>query len=98
MRLIYHPHARAELVDAANYYENRLPGLGVQLRDEADRTAAKILQAPRQWRIIETDIRRALMTRFPFAVYYRVFPDHVQILAVKHHQRHPDYWRYRLNE
>jgi plasmid stabilization system protein ParE len=98
MRLIYHPHARAELVHTANYYENRLPGLGTQLRDEADRTAAKILKAPRQWRIIESDIRRALMRRFPFALYYRIFPDHVQILAVRHHKRHPDYWRYRLSE
>ena len=34
--------------------------------------------------------------RFPYAVYYRVFPDHIRILAFKHHSRHPDYWRYRL--
>ena len=98
MRLIYHPHARAEIVEAATYYQSRLPGLGVQLHDEANRTVLKILKAPRRWRTIDADIRRALMARFPFAVYYRVFPDHVQILAFKHHKRHPDYWRYRLNE
>lgn len=98
MRLIYHPLARAELVEAAAYYENRLPGLGLQFRDEANRTASRILKAPRRWRIIEADVRRALITRFPFAIYYRVLSDHVQILAVKHHKRHPDYWRYRLNE
>ena len=98
MRLIYHPHARAELVEAATYYENRLTGLGAQLRDEANRTTSRILTAPRQWRIIDADVRRALIARFPFAIYYRVLPDHVQILAVKHHKRHPDYWRYRLDE
>ena|SRR5213075_219120 len=98
MRLIYHPHARAELVEAATYYEKRLTGLGAQLRDETNRTTSKILKAPRQCRIIDADVRRALMVRFPFAIYYRVLPDHVQILAVKHHKRHPDYWRYRLDE
>ena len=98
MRLIYHPHARAELVEAAIYYEHRVPGLGVQFRDEVNRTASRILQAPRQWRIIDANVRRALIARFPFAIYYCVLPDHVQILAVKHHKRHPDYWRYRLNE
>jgi hypothetical protein len=70
MRLIYHPSARAELVEAATYYEKRLNGLGAQLRDEANRTTSKILKAPRQWRIIDADVRRALMARFPFAIYY----------------------------
>lgn len=98
MRLIYHPHARAELVEAARYYENRLTGLGAQLRDEANRTASRILKAPRHGRMIDADVRRALMARFPFAIYYRVLSDHVQILALKHHKRHPDYWRYRLDE
>ena len=97
MRLIYHPHARAELVEAATYYESRVPGLGAQFREEANRTASKILEAPRRWRMIDEDVRRALIVRFPFAIYYRVFPDYVQILAVKHHKRHPDYWRHRLN-
>ena len=98
MRLIYHPHARAEVVEAATYYESRVPGLGAQFREEANRTASKILEAPLRWPTIDVNVRRALLVRFPFAVYYRVFPDHVQILAVKHHKRHPDYWRHRLNE
>src|SRR2546423_5912525 len=98
MRLIYHPLARAELVDAAIYYERRVPDLGAQFRDEANQAAAKILEAPRRWRLIEADVRRALLVRFPFAIYYRILPDHLQILAIKHHKRHPEYWRYRLNE
>ena len=98
MRLVYHPHARAELVEAATYYESHVPGLGAQFHEEANRTASKILEAPRRWRMIDVDVRRALIVRFPFAVYYRILPDHIQILAVKHHKRHPEYWRYRLSE
>jgi hypothetical protein len=38
------------------------------------------------------------MPRFPFAVSYRVWPDHLRILAFKHNSRDLDYWRYRLSE
>jgi len=95
MRLIYHPHAERELIEAAQYYETRMPTLGVQFLDESDQAGRKILNAPERWRIIEQDVRCYLMPRFPYAIYYRVYPDRVHILAFKHHRRHPDYWRYR---
>ncbi|HEU5237059.1 MAG TPA: type II toxin-antitoxin system RelE/ParE family toxin [Pyrinomonadaceae bacterium] len=98
MRLIYHPHAERELINAAQYYESCLSTLGVQFLDEADLAVAKILEAPDRWRIIEKNVRRYLMPRFPYAIYYRVFSDRIQVLAFKHHSRHPDYWRHRTSE
>jgi len=38
------------------------------------------------------------MPRFPYAIYYRVLPDHLRILAYKHHSRHPNHWRYRISD
>jgi toxin ParE1/3/4 len=96
MRLIYHPDAEAELIQAARFYESRVSTLGSEFLDAADRAIAVIVEAPDRWSIIEADVRRYLMPRFPYAVYYRVFPDHIRILAFKHHSRYPDYWRYRL--
>ena len=98
MRLIYHPDAETELVEAAQYYESRIATLGVQFLGEAERAAAILLEAPERWSIIEKDIRSYLMHSFPYAVYYRVYPDHLHVLAFKHHSRHPDYWRYRISE
>jgi hypothetical protein len=57
-----------------------------------------IQEAPERWNVIEADVRRYLMPRFPYAIYYRIYPDHLRILAFKHHSRHPDYWRDRLTE
>jgi hypothetical protein len=71
---------------------------GAQFLDAADRAILIILEAPDRWSIIEADVRRYLMSRFPFAIYYRVLPDQIRNLAFKHHSRHPDYWRYRLSE
>ena len=98
MRLIYHLDAESELIEAARYYESRVATLGVQFLDEADRAVAMILDTPGRWRIIEKDVRSYLMPRFPYAIYYRDFPDRLHILAFKHHRRHPDYWRYRISQ
>lgn len=98
MRLTYHPHAEAELIEAARYHEQRVAGLGARFLDSAEGALAEIQRAPLQWRRVEADVRRFLMSTFPFAIYYRALPDHVRILAFKHHSRHPEYWRQRLGE
>lgn len=98
MRVVYHPHAEAELIEAAKYYEGRVVGLGKRFLKESDDAMSLIGEGAQRCPIIEADVRRYLMPHFPFAVYYRVLPDLVRILAFKHHSRHPDYWRYRLAE
>ena len=98
MRVIHHPDAEAELIEAAQFYERRVTTLGAQFLDATDCAVGIILEAPDRWSIIKADVRHYLMRRFPYAIYYRVLPDHLRILAFKHHSRHPDYWRYRLSE
>jgi toxin ParE1/3/4 len=98
MKVVYHPHAEAELIQAAKYYESHVSGLGRRFLKESDEAMSPIGERPRRWRIIEVDVRRYLMPHFLYAIYYRVLPDHVRILAFKHHSRHPDYWRSRLKE
>lgn len=94
----YHPEAEAEIVRAARYYEERVEGLGARFLCEFAATATRILEAPKRWRLLEGDIRRCLVRRFPYGIYYRVDADEVRILVVKHHSRHPDYWKERVTE
>lgn len=98
MRLIYHPDAESELIEAAQYYERRVATLGVQFLDDVDRAVSMIQETPQRWIIIEEHVRSYLMPRFPYAIYYRALSDRVHILAFKHHSRHPDYWRYRISD
>ena len=58
---------------------------------------ARILETSDRWRILEKDIRRFLMRRFPYSILHRIGGEVVRILVVKHHSRHPDYWRKRLS-
>jgi toxin ParE1/3/4 len=96
MRLIYHPEAEAELVEAAHFYEHRVPGLGEEFVKYYELAIAKVLENPDRWRICEGDIRRFIMNRFPYSILYRLENESVRVLAVKHHSRHPDYWKKRL--
>jgi toxin ParE1/3/4 len=96
MGLIYHPDAEIELIKAAQFYEQRVATLGSQFLDATDIAVGTIQDDPERWPVIELDVRRYLIPRFPYAIYYRVLPDQVRNLAIKHNSRHPDYWRYRL--
>ncbi|MCP5520229.1 MAG: type II toxin-antitoxin system RelE/ParE family toxin [Verrucomicrobiales bacterium] len=98
MRLSYHPEARKEVVEAARFYEGKVPGLGAEFLAEFNRAVALILETPDRWRFLEHDLRRFLMRRFPYGILYKVFGEEVRILVVKHHSRHPDYWQGRLTE
>ena len=96
MHLIYHPDAEAELTESAQFYEERLPTLGGQFLDAFESAIREIQNSPRRWRVVESDVRIHLLSKFPFSIYFRVTPDQIRILAIKHHSRHPDYWRGRL--
>jgi toxin ParE1/3/4 len=98
MRLIYHPDAEAEVVEAARFYERRVPGLGDRFLREFDAAITKIIEAPGRWRVVEEGVRRFLMNGFPYGIYYRTEGEDLRILVVKHHSRHPDYWKYRLKQ
>ena len=98
MQLTYHPEAEAELIEAARFYEQRLPSLGTQFLDAVESAIRIIQNAPKQCRVIEADVRLYLMPRFPFGIYYRVLPDQLRILTIKHHSRHSDSWCFRLTD
>jgi toxin ParE1/3/4 len=98
MRLIYHPSAEAEVVEATRYYEAKDAGLGERFLQEYEAAVVRIVEAPDRWKIVEVDLRRHLLSQFPYGIYYRLEGDEIRILVVKHHSRHPAYWRDRLKD
>jgi len=93
--VIFLPEAEREMLEAAEYYESQASGLGVDYLSEVERTAQAISESPMGWPIVEGEIRRRLVQRFPFGVLYRIDPEEVVIVAVAHLRRKPGYWRKR---
>ncbi len=91
MNVIYHPEARTEVIEAAQYYESKQAGLGAEFLDEIDLTVARIAGQPRGFAAIKEDVRCAIVRRFPYAVLYRLIHDEVRVLVVRHHSRRDEY-------
>jgi len=84
--------ALAEFIAAGKYYNRRVPGLGDKFVDEVEQGIKIILDGPFVWRVMREDVRRYLIKRFPYGIYYSVDGDTVVIWAVMDLRRKPDYW------
>jgi plasmid stabilization system protein ParE len=94
-RIEFRPEASADVAEAFSWYEAQRPGLGTEFESELDRTLDRITAMPAAWRIRHRGIRRAPLHRFPFAVYYVLAPDLIEVRGVLHNSRDPRTWRRR---
>jgi len=94
-RLVFRPEAESELLDARVWYEEQRIGLGRTFAAAVDSAIAAILQNPLAYPRVHGDTRRALVQRFPYAVYFRPIADEIVVLAVMHGRRLPRRWRSR---
>jgi len=52
-------------------------------------TLRSIAEQPLRYPLVRRNARRALMTRFPFGVYFRSGETRIVVMAVMHGSRHP---------
>ncbi len=95
-RLIIRPEAETELAEAYDWYERRVPGLGVDLLTAVDTAVDAILSNPLQYPAVYQSVRRVLTRRFPYQVLFLVEGDVVTVIAVFHGARDPKHWQDRL--
>ena len=90
--------AQYDIETAALWYEQQREGLGARFVAELDHVLGRIGSHPLQFPIVEAPVRRGLLRRFPYAVYFvaESEDDRPAILAVLHQHRAPDAWRTRL--
>jgi toxin ParE1/3/4 len=93
--------ARVELRAAARRYEEERIGLGERFVLAIDKAINDAVADPLRWPLMpsvpeELGVRRRLVDSFPYAVVYRIVTNGiVEIVAVMHGKRSPDYWKNR---
>jgi plasmid stabilization system protein ParE len=88
-----HPDAALEHEEQVAYYEERSAGLGRRYHRAMLRAVENACRAPSRFKIVRSpNIRKVSLRGFPFAVVYREVDVTLQILAVAHHRREPNYW------
>jgi plasmid stabilization system protein ParE len=87
--------AAAEFREARDWYEARREGLGVQFAECVDEAVTRAAAAPERCQLIQETIRRALVRRFPYAVFFVTESSRIVVLAVFHCARDPEEWQRR---
>jgi len=95
LQVVFRNAARAEFDFAALRYETQRPGLGSQFVAEVHATLQLAATYPERFPTKHADIRRAVVRRFPYSVFYRVEPGRIVVLAVFHGRRNPRIWETR---
>ncbi len=94
LQVVFRPQAEDEAFEVRQWYEVRRAGLGREFGLAVDGLIARIVRNPLAFPRVHNEIRQAVLTRFPYAIYFRVADDAVVVLAV-HGRRHPARWKRR---
>jgi plasmid stabilization system protein ParE len=95
VKLLLRPAAVADIRAARDYYEQGGARLDEKFADELDRLFARLEAFPRSAQAVVgyEPVRRALLRRFPYAVFYRLTePDRIDVLRIIHTTRSSDTW------
>jgi len=90
--LVFRRGVGQDLADAFTYYEEQVEGLGEGFLSAVDSTFDAIERYPEMFAKVHAEARRALVSRFPYAVFYRAEPQRVVVFRVLHTARDPKAW------
>jgi toxin ParE1/3/4 len=91
-RLKFSERATAEVGQAYAWYEAQSLGLGFEFEAAFELQLKRLEQVPLMYPAVLPSVRRTLLPRFPYGVFYTVKDDLVHILAVIHTARNPSRW------
>jgi toxin ParE1/3/4 len=95
MPLSFRSAARKEFTDAVAWYDAQRKGLGAAFVAAVNEMLGAVADQPYRYPAVYGDVREALVSRFPYCVYYRVKTNRIVIIAVFHGSRDPSIWQAR---
>ena len=93
--VILRAEAEADVQTTRDQLEAARAGLGQQFAARLREVLERVEAMPELYGVIWQDVRAARLKRFRHMVYYVVFPDRVEVLAVMHAARDGPAWQSR---
>ena len=90
--LIVRHAAELDIQDAYQYYEKQKAGLGSEFVRAVDTCFSKIGRNPKAYAVVRNQVRRALIRKFPYGIFYIFRDDTVVVIACFHGRRSPKDW------
>lgn len=94
-RVVFSRAALADLIEAQDWYEGRSRGLGRRFRAAIDAVAIRMAASPRQFPVVHKNVRRSLVRRFPYALFFVMDGEILVVIACFHTSRDPAHWQRR---
>jgi len=88
--------AEADIQATHDELEQLQAGLGGRFVTRVNELLLRIEATPEIYGSVWQDVRAARLRRFQYVVYYVVFPDRVEVLAVLHGARDAPAWQARV--
>ncbi len=89
MRLIVRPDAEADIAAGYDWYEQQREGLGQEFLEEISDAVAAIESEPLRFPVTFRGLRRALVRRFPYGIFFVIRGDTIIVVAAAHLARDP---------
>lgn len=86
-RIILSPGAKADFSSAVRWYQRADPDIAFQFTQETLRILHRIEQFPYSFPLKIGAIRRAVLNRFPFYIYFSLNIEVVSVIAIVHQRR-----------
>lgn len=93
--VIFTQAGRAELIDAQDWYEIEAIGLGLRFRQAIEALIERMSANPRQFPVVFKNVRRVLLRRFPYSLFFVAEGDTLLVIACFHASRDPKQWQTR---
>ncbi|MGH8582095.1 MAG: type II toxin-antitoxin system RelE/ParE family toxin [Gammaproteobacteria bacterium] len=90
--VVFRRRVQSDLAAAFDWYEGQKAGLGEGFLSAVQSTFISVEFYPEMFASVHGEVRRAVVSRFPFAVFYVVEPKSVVVLRVLHTARDPELW------
>jgi len=91
----FKPEVYDDIKIAYDWYESQRVGLGEDFLLTLEESYAKIARTPKLYQLIYKTVRRKLVRRFPYGVFFTLRDDKIIVIAVLHTKSNPVTWNER---
>jgi plasmid stabilization system protein ParE len=95
-RILIQSEAEAEITEAFQWYESKAQGLGAEFIRALDAGFAVIERDPTTYHTVYKQVRRVLLRRFPYGLFYVIEEQMIVVVACFHASRDPKQWQRRV--
>jgi toxin ParE1/3/4 len=97
VNITFHPEAQMERLEAVAYYKLQRLELGRNYEVVFNDALIRVHTYPDRYKIeLQPNIRKLSLDKFPYNIIYRQIENQIEVLAVAHQSRRPNYWHNRL--